>query len=165
MCVNEGEEICDQRSGCIRSPKSWFWYRKGSNENSFYLFFLKPRKSYSTLLDQWPQPWAVIKDLPWPRDLVTLLPQLHSRDKITCLQPVVWAVSSVRFSSVMLESWLETTIFIFTTGKRGKGELKFRVESTQQGGSVYPASGDQTENEVSGRLTSLKHFPLDRGDY
>lgn len=98
-------------------------------------FFLKPRKSYSTLLDQWPQPWAEIKDLPWPRDLVTLLPQLCSRDKITCLQPVVWAVNSVRFSSVMLESWLETTILIFTTGKRRKGELKLRVESTQQGGS------------------------------
>lgn len=98
-------------------------------------FFLKPRKSYSTLLDQWPQPWAEIKDLPWPRDLVTFLPQLHSKDKITCLQPVVWAVNSVRSSSVMLESCLETTILIFTTGKRRKGELKFRVESTQQGGS------------------------------
>lgn len=40
-----------------------------------------------------------MKDLPWPRDLVTLLPQLHSRDKITCLQPVLLAVGSVRFSS------------------------------------------------------------------
>jgi len=72
------------------------------------------------LLDQWPQPWAEIKDLPWPRALVTLLPQLQSRDKITCLWPVVSAGSSARFSSVMLESWLETTIFIFTTGKKGK---------------------------------------------
>lgn len=39
------------------------------------------------------------------------------------------------------------------------------MESTQQEASVYPASGDPRENEVSGRITSLKRFPLGRRDY
>lgn len=50
---------------------------------------------------------------------------------------------------------------------REKKERRTQIESGKySAGRVrYPASEDQTENEVSGRLASLKHFPLGRRNY
>lgn len=73
---------------------------------------------------------------------------------------VVLAVSSTRFSSVMLESSLETTIFIFTTGKRRKensnSEIQVKKHST---GRVSMSSFWRPENIVADlSVLSVSHW-------
>lgn len=92
---------------------------------------------------------------------VTLLLQLHKRDETTHLRSVTLAVSSAIFHSVMLESWLETTMFIFTTGKNKakKTHLKFRDSSGKtKNESVCPASGDQRNIVVDLSVLSISHL-------